>query len=206
VLVAPRGYCAGVDRAVEAVEVALGRWGPQIYVRKQIVHNRHVVLALEQRGAIFVESEEDVPVGARVVFSAHGVSPAVCEQARARRLATIDATCPLVAKVHAEPRHYAARGYSTILVGHAGHEEVEGITGEATEHVLLVETVEDGRARRASTGGPGRLPYPVDPIARRHGGGDRGAAPPLPRDRGAGPGGHLLRDDEPTARREGDAG
>jgi 4-hydroxy-3-methylbut-2-en-1-yl diphosphate reductase len=143
VLVAPRGYCAGVDRAVEAVEVALGRWGLPIYVRKQIVHNRHVVLALEQRGAIFVESEEDVPVGARVVFSAHGVSPAVREQARARRLATIDATCPLVAKVHAEARHYAARGYSIILVGHAGHEEVEGIMGEATEHVLLVETVED---------------------------------------------------------------
>jgi 4-hydroxy-3-methylbut-2-enyl diphosphate reductase len=143
VLVAPRGYCAGVQRAVEAVELALGRWGPPIYVRKQIVHNRHVVLALERRGAIFVESEEDVPVGARVVFSAHGVSPAVREHAWARGLAPIDATCPLVAKVHAEARHYAARGYSIILVGHAGHEEVEGITGEAPADVLLVETVEE---------------------------------------------------------------
>jgi 4-hydroxy-3-methylbut-2-en-1-yl diphosphate reductase len=143
VLVAPRGYCAGVARAVEAVEEALACRDAPAYVRKQIVHNRHVVRDLERRGAIFVESEEDVPVGARLVFSAHGVSPAVRERARARGLQTIDATCPLVAKVHAEARHYAARGYSIILVGHAGHEEVEGTMGEAPDDVLLVETVED---------------------------------------------------------------
>jgi 4-hydroxy-3-methylbut-2-en-1-yl diphosphate reductase len=143
VLVAPRGYCAGVARAVEAVEEALARWGDPIYVRKQIVHNRHVVRDLERRGAIFVDTEAEVPVGARVVFSAHGVSPAVRERAQARELATIDATCPLVAKVHAEARHYAARGYSIIFVGHAGHEEVEGTMGEAPDHVLLVETVAD---------------------------------------------------------------
>jgi 4-hydroxy-3-methylbut-2-enyl diphosphate reductase len=143
VLAAPRGYCAGVERAVNAVEVALDRWGPPIYVRKQIVHNRHVVRDLESRGAIFVESEEDAPVGARLVFSAHGVSPVVRERACARGHATIDATCPLVAKVHAEARHYAAKGYSIVFVGHAGHEEVEGTMGEAPDHVLLVETVED---------------------------------------------------------------
>ena len=143
VLAAPRGYCAGVERAVNAVEVALDRWGPPIYVRKQIVHNRHVVRDLERRGAIFVDSEKDAPVGARLVFSAHGVSPAVRERADARGHRTIDATCPLVAKVHAEARHYAAKGYSIIFVGHAGHEEVEGTMGEAPDHVLLVETVED---------------------------------------------------------------
>jgi 4-hydroxy-3-methylbut-2-en-1-yl diphosphate reductase len=143
VLAAPRGYCAGVERAVNAVEVALDRWGPPIYVRKQIVHNRHVVCDLERRGAIFVDSEEEAPVGARLVFSAHGVSPAVRERAHARGHGTIDATCPLVAKVHAEARHYAAKGYSIVFVGHAGHEEVEGTMGEAPDHVLLVETVED---------------------------------------------------------------
>jgi 4-hydroxy-3-methylbut-2-en-1-yl diphosphate reductase len=143
VLAAPRGYCAGVERAVNAVEAALDRWGPPIYVRKQIVHNRHVVRDLERRGAIFVDSEEEAPVGARLVFSAHGVSPAVRERAHARGHGTIDATCPLVAKVHAEARHYAAKGYSIVFVGHAGHEEVEGTMGEAPDHVLLVETVED---------------------------------------------------------------
>jgi 4-hydroxy-3-methylbut-2-en-1-yl diphosphate reductase len=155
VLVAPRGYCAGVGRAVAAVEVALDRWGPPIYVRKQIVHNGHVVRDLESRGAIFVESEEDVPVGARLVFSAHGVSPAVRERARGHM--TIDATCPLVAKVHAEARHYAARGYSIVLVGHAGHEEVEGTMGEAPDHVVLVETVED--AERVQPPRPDRVAY-----------------------------------------------
>jgi 4-hydroxy-3-methylbut-2-en-1-yl diphosphate reductase len=124
-LVLPRGYCAGVERAVDAVEEALSRWGPPIYVRKQIIHNVHVVRDLEGRGAIFVDSEEEVPHGARVVFSAHGVSPAVRERASASDLKTIDATCPLVAKVHAEARHYAAKGYSIVLLGHAGHEEVE---------------------------------------------------------------------------------
>jgi 4-hydroxy-3-methylbut-2-enyl diphosphate reductase len=132
-----------VERAVEVVEEALARWGSPVYVRRQIVHNVHVVRDLEARGAIFVESEQEVPLGGRVVFSAHGVSPAVHERARARGLETIDATCPLVAKVHAEARHFAARGYSIILVGHAGHDEVEGTMGEARDAMLLVESVED---------------------------------------------------------------
>jgi 4-hydroxy-3-methylbut-2-enyl diphosphate reductase len=148
VLVAPRGYCAGVERAVDAVEDALSRWGPPIYVRKQIMHNVHVVRDLEGRGAIFVDSEEEVPHGARVVFSAHGVSPAVRERASARDLKTIDATCPLVAKVHAEARHYAAKGYSIILLGHAGHEEVEGTMGEAPDAILLVQSVEEAEYRQ----------------------------------------------------------
>ena len=134
----PRGYCAGVERAVETVEHALDLWGPPIYVRKQIVHNLHVVRDLEERGAVFVESEEDVPEGATVVFSAHGVAPAVHANAARLGLQTIDATCPLVTKVHAEARHFAARGYTILLIGHAGHEEVEGTMGEAPECVVLV--------------------------------------------------------------------
>ncbi len=142
-LLAPRGYCAGVERAVQVVEEALTRWGPPIYVRKQIVHNVHVVRGLEERGAIFVEDEEEVPLGARIVFAAHGVSPVVYERARMRGLQTIDATCPLVGKVHAEARHYAATGYSIILIGHAGHEEVEGTMGEAPEAILLIGSTEE---------------------------------------------------------------
>ncbi|MGZ4334980.1 MAG: 4-hydroxy-3-methylbut-2-enyl diphosphate reductase [Gaiellaceae bacterium] len=143
VLVAPRGYCAGVERAVDAVEEALTRWGPPVYVRRQIVHNAYVVRDLEARGAIFVESEGEAPLGGRMVFSAHGVSPAVREGARVRGLETIDATCPLVAKVHAEARYYAARGYSIILVGHPGHDEVEGTIGEAADAITLIASVED---------------------------------------------------------------
>jgi 4-hydroxy-3-methylbut-2-en-1-yl diphosphate reductase len=143
ILASPRGFCAGVERAITTVEAALERFGPPIYVRKQIVHNVHVVRDLESRGAIFVETEAEAPRGARIVFSAHGVGPAVHEHAQARSLRTIDATCPLVAKVHAEARHYATRGYSIILIGHAGHEEVEGTTGEAPDAILLVESVEE---------------------------------------------------------------
>ncbi|MER7210867.1 4-hydroxy-3-methylbut-2-enyl diphosphate reductase [Streptosporangium sp. NPDC000239] len=140
VLVAkPRGYCAGVDRAVQAVEKALERYGAPIYVRKQIVHNTHVVRTLEQRGAIFVEETEEVPEGAIVVFSAHGVSPAVHEEAAQRRLKTIDATCPLVTKVHNEARRFASQDYDILLIGHEGHEEVEGTAGEAPEHIQLVD-------------------------------------------------------------------
>jgi 4-hydroxy-3-methylbut-2-en-1-yl diphosphate reductase len=157
VLVAPRGYCAGVERAVDAVEEALSCWGPPIYVRKQIVHNAHVVRDLERRGAIFVDSEDEVPSGGRVVFSAHGVSPAVRERASARDLKTIDATCPLVAKVHAEARHYAAKGYSIILLGHAGHEEVEGTMGEAPDAILLVQSVQE--AERVAPAQADRLAY-----------------------------------------------
>ncbi|SIQ88491.1 4-hydroxy-3-methylbut-2-enyl diphosphate reductase [Microbispora rosea] len=140
VLVAkPRGYCAGVDRAVQAVERALEQYGAPIYVRKQIVHNTHVVKTLEERGAVFVEETEEVPEGAIVVFSAHGVAPAVHEEAASRRLRTIDATCPLVTKVHNEAKRFAAKDYDILLIGHEGHEEVEGTAGEAPEHVQLVD-------------------------------------------------------------------
>ena len=141
-LASPRGYCAGVERAVETVEQALDLHGSPVYVRKQIVHNAHVVRELEERGAVFVESEEDVPLGATVVFSAHGVAPAVHVRAKARRLRTIDATCPLVSKVHAEARHYARLGFTIFFIGHAGHEEVEGTTGEAPASIIMVETAE----------------------------------------------------------------
>lgn len=142
-LAAPRGYCAGVDRAVITVEKALELYGAPVYVRKQIVHNKHVVLNLEKRGAIFVEELDEVPAGATVVFSAHGVSPAVHEQAAERNLKTIDATCPLVTKVHHEARRFAADDYDILLIGHDGHEEVEGTSGEAPQHITLVQSPED---------------------------------------------------------------
>jgi 4-hydroxy-3-methylbut-2-enyl diphosphate reductase len=143
VVAAPRGYCAGVDRAVITVERALDLYGPPVYVRKQIVHNRHVVEDLEARGAIFVEELTEVPEGATVVFSAHGVSPAVHVEATERNLKTIDATCPLVTKVHNEAKRFAAQGLQILLIGHAGHEEVEGTTGEAPEHITLVQHPDD---------------------------------------------------------------
>ena len=142
-LASPRGYCAGVERAVDTVEQALSLYGRPVYVRKQIVHNRHVVRSLEERGAIFVDSVAEVPAGETVVFSAHGVAPAVREAASSRRLSTIDATCPLVHKVHAEVRRYAAAGFAIVLIGHAGHDEVEGTTGEASDSVVLVESIAD---------------------------------------------------------------
>ena len=142
-LAAPRGYCAGVDRAVQTVEKALDLYGPPVYVRKEIVHNKHVVASLEQRGAVFVDEETEVPEGETVVFSAHGVAPSVHTNAAQRNLNTIDATCPLVTKVHVEARKFAADGYTIVLVGHAGHEEVEGTTGEAPDHIVLVQTEED---------------------------------------------------------------
>jgi 4-hydroxy-3-methylbut-2-enyl diphosphate reductase len=138
-LAAPRGYCAGVDRAVVTVEKALDLYGAPVYVRKQIVHNRHVVSDLEARGAVFVEELDEVPAGATVVFSAHGVSPEVHRQAGERGLKTIDATCPLVTKVHHEAKRFAGDDYDILLIGHAGHEEVEGTAGEAPEHIQLVE-------------------------------------------------------------------
>ena len=138
-LAAPRGYCAGVDRAVEAVEQALEHFGAPVYVRKEIVHNKFVVQTLAARGAIFVEEADEVPEGARVIFSAHGVSPAVHAQAAARRLETIDATCPLVTKVHKEAVRFASEDYDILLIGHEGHEEVEGTAGEAPEHIQLVD-------------------------------------------------------------------
>jgi len=138
-LAAPRGYCAGVDRAVVAVEKALEHYGPPVYVRKQIVHNKHVVETLERRGAIFVDETDEVPEGALVIFSAHGVAPVVHEQAAARGLRTIDATCPLVTKVHKEATRFAGEDYDILLIGHAGHEEVEGTAGEAPDHIQLVD-------------------------------------------------------------------
>jgi 4-hydroxy-3-methylbut-2-enyl diphosphate reductase len=138
-LATPRGYCAGVDRAVQTVEQALGHYGSPVYVRKQIVHNQHVVASLEKRGAVFVDETDEVPPGAVVVFSAHGVAPEVHDEASARNLTVIDATCPLVTKVHNEARRFAAEDYEIVLIGHAGHEEVIGTTGEAPAHITLVD-------------------------------------------------------------------
>jgi 4-hydroxy-3-methylbut-2-enyl diphosphate reductase len=140
-LAAPRGYCAGVDRAVVTVEKALDLYGAPVYVRKQIVHNIHVVRALEDQGAVFVEETEEVPEGAIVVFSAHGVAPTVHAEAAARGLKTIDATCPLVTKVHLEARRFAAEDYDIVLIGHEGHEEVVGTTGQAPDSIHLVDGV-----------------------------------------------------------------
>jgi 4-hydroxy-3-methylbut-2-en-1-yl diphosphate reductase len=151
-LASPRGYCAGVERAVETVERALEHYGAPVYVRKQIVHNIHVVRDLEARGAIFVERETEVPEGATVVYSAHGVAPSVHANSARLRHDVIDATCPLVTKVHVQAKRYAAGGYRVILIGHAGHEEVEGTMGEAPESTILVESVEDVEA----------LPLPAD--------------------------------------------
>ncbi|HEX6025434.1 MAG TPA: 4-hydroxy-3-methylbut-2-enyl diphosphate reductase [Solirubrobacter sp.] len=143
-LAAPRGYCAGVDRAVKTVEHALDLHGAPVYVRKEIVHNKHVVETLRERGAIFVDELDDsIPEGAITVFSAHGVSPAVHADAERRNLQTIDATCPLVTKVHREALKFAAEGYTIILIGHAGHEEVEGTMGEAPDRIVLVQTEDD---------------------------------------------------------------
>jgi 4-hydroxy-3-methylbut-2-enyl diphosphate reductase len=145
-LAAPRGYCAGVERAVDAVERALERFGPPIYVRKQIVHNLHVVRELEGKGAVFVEEETEVPEGAVVVLSAHGVAPEVYANAAARDLTVLDATCPLVTKVHLEARRFAGRGNTIVLIGHAGHEEVVGTTGQAPERTILVQSPAEARS------------------------------------------------------------
>src|SRR3954453_14465892 len=153
-LASPRGYCAGVERAVDTVERALQLYGPPVYVRKQIVHNSHVVRDLEARGAVFVDDERDVPAEATPVLSAHGVAPSVHANAAARRLTTIDATCPLVTKVHVQARRYAREGYRIVLIGHAGHEEVIGTTGEAPEAITLVQSVEDAEALELTEGEP----------------------------------------------------
>jgi 4-hydroxy-3-methylbut-2-enyl diphosphate reductase len=156
-LASPRGYCAGVDRAVQTVERALELHGAPVYVRKEIVHNKHVVEELRERGAIFVEQETEVPEGSTVVFSAHGVAPSVHANAAERRLFAIDATCPLVTKVHVEAKKFAAEGYTIVLIGHAGHEEVEGTMGEAPESIVLVETEADVDALEVAD--PEKLAY-----------------------------------------------
>ena len=156
-LAAPRGYCAGVERAIDIVEVALATYGPPVYVRKQIVHNLHVVRDLETRGAVFVDELDEVPEGATVVFSAHGVAPSVHAEARTRGLRVIDATCPLVTKVHQEARRFAAKGYDIVLVGHEGHEEVVGTMGHAPGAVHLVGDEEE--AARVEVADPERVAY-----------------------------------------------
>ena len=153
-LASPRGYCAGVERAVETVERALSLYGPPVYVRKQIVHNLHVVRDLEERGAVFVEHEDDAPAGATLVLSAHGVAPEVYARAARRGLSTIDATCPLVTKVHVQASRYAAEGYHMFLIGHAGHEEVVGTMGEAPHAITLVESVADAELVEPPAGAP----------------------------------------------------
>ena len=203
-LAAPRGYCAGVDRAVQTVEHALDLYGAPVYVRKEIVHNKHVVEELRERGAIFVEEETDVPEGSTVVFSAHGVSPAVHDNAARRELFAIDATCPLVTKVHVEAKKFAAEGYTIVLVGHAGHEEVEGTMGEAPEHIVLIETEEDVDALEVED--PERVAYisqttlSVDETRNDH----QPPAREVPQHRRAAHGRHLLRDDEPPGRGQAD--
>ncbi|MGP4014705.1 4-hydroxy-3-methylbut-2-enyl diphosphate reductase [Saccharopolyspora sp. 5N708] len=147
-LAAPRGSCAGVDRAIETVENALALWGPPVYVRHQIVHNTHVIAALEARGAVFVDDLAAAPEGARIIFSAHGVSPEVHTAAASRRLEVIDATCPLVTKVHKEAIRFADDGFTILLIGHAGHQEIVGIMGEAPESIRLIETERDAAAVR----------------------------------------------------------
>jgi 4-hydroxy-3-methylbut-2-enyl diphosphate reductase len=154
-LASPRGFCAGVDRAIEIVELCLERYGPPVYVRHEIVHNRHVVEDLRAKGAVFVDDPAEAPEGALLVFSAHGVSPSVREAAAARRLRVLDATCPLVTKVHVEALRFAREGYEIVLIGHAGHVEVEGTMGHAPERMHLVETVED--VERLAVRDPARL-------------------------------------------------
>src|ERR1700741_4513172 len=156
-LAAPRGYCAGLDRAVQTVERALEHYGAPVYVRKEIVHNKHVVEELAKRGAIFVEEETEVPEGEMVVFSAHGVAPAVHENAAARNLRTIDAPCPLVTKVHVSARRFAADGYTIVMIGHEGHEEVEGTTGDAPESIVLIETADEVADLQVSD--PGKVAF-----------------------------------------------
>ena len=205
-LASPRGYCAGVERAVETVERALELYGPPVYVRKQIVHNLHVVRDLEARGAVFVDEETEVPEGETVVFSAHGVAPSVHANAAARRLNTIDATCPLVTKVHVQARRYAAAGYTVVLIGHEGHEEVVGTMGEAPD----VDRARRVRRRRRAP--RLRTRTPSSPTSRRRR--SRSTRPPrssprsarrFPRDLRAEEGRHLLRDLQPAVGGQGDA-
>jgi 4-hydroxy-3-methylbut-2-en-1-yl diphosphate reductase len=157
VLASPRGFCAGVVRAIDVVNLALDVYDEPLYVRREIVHNPHVVDSLRNKGAIFIDELDEVPPGRRVIFSAHGVSPEVWRQAGERSLKVIDATCPLVTKVHLEARRFAARGYSIVLIGHPGHEEVEGTMGEAPEHMVLVSTVEE--VERLELPDPGKVAY-----------------------------------------------
>src|SRR6202046_1657150 len=157
ILLRPRGFCAGVVRAIDVVKIVLNLYGAPVYVRKEIVHNRHVVDELRQPGAIFVEELSEVPEGARVIFSAHGVSPAVRQEAKERKLEVIDATCPLVTKVHLEAVKFARQDYTIVLIGHAGHDEVIGTLGEAPESTMLVSSVDD--VDRLEVKDPSKISY-----------------------------------------------
>ena len=205
-LAAPRGYCAGVDRAVVTVEKALELYGSPVYVRKEIVHNKHVVTTLQKRGAIFVDETDEVPEGATVVFSAHGVAPVVHEEARALSLRTIDATCPLVTKVHREAVRFADADYDILLIGHEGHEEVVGTAGEAPEHIQLVDGPDD--VGNVTVRDPEKVVWlSQTTLVGRRDDGDR--APParaLPLAAGPAERRHLLRHPEPPARGEADGG
>ena len=198
VLAGPRGFCAGVDRAIDIVELALQVCPHPIYVRREIVHNRHVVEALRAKGAHFVDELDEVPDDATVIFSAHGVSPAVRAEALRRGLRVIDATCPLVTKVHLEAIRYAREGYSIILVGHADHDEVVGTMGEAPDRMFLIAHPED--VDRLNVADPDKVAYLTQTTLSRgrHAGLHRGAPPPLSEDRGPGQGRHLLRHPEPA--------
>ena len=203
VLASPRGYCAGVDRAVDTVERALEHFGAPVYVRKEIVHNRHVVSELADRGAVFVDSELDVPEGGAVVLSAHGVAPEVYRNSKTRGLRVLDATCPLVSKVHAEARRYAARGYTIVLIGHEGHEEVVGTMGEAPGVDPADRLGRGDRRPRRPRPRAGRLHHPDDAVGRRDARDHRRAPAAIPgRDR-ARQGRHLLRHPEPPERGQG---
>ena len=197
-LAAPRGYCAGVDRAVQTVERALELHGAPVYVRKEIVHNKHVVEQLRERGAVFVEELDDaIPEGAITVFSAHGVSPAVHADAERRRLQTIDATCPLVTKVHREALKFAAEGYTIVLIGHAGHEEVEGTMGEAPDAHRARRDRGGRRRARGRRPREGRLHLADDAVGRRDARDHQPPARALPEHHRAAHRRHLLRHDEP---------
>ena len=203
-LAAPRGYCAGVDRAVITVEKALDLYGPPVYVRKQIVHNKHVVHTLENRGAVFVEELDEVPEGSIVVFSAHGVSPMVHDEAAERGLKTIDATCPLVTKVHHEARRFADDDYDILLIGHEGHEEVEGTAGEAPANITLGAESRRCRRRRGPRSQQGRLAVPDHAVGRRDDGDGRPDPATVPQPARPAVGRHLLRHPEPSAGGQGD--
>ena len=176
-LAGPRGFCAGVERAIDIVEVALSVCPPPVYVRREIVHNRQVVETLRQKGAIFVDELDEVPDDATVIFSAHGISPAVREEARRRGLRVIDATCPLVTKVHLEAIRYAREGYSIVLIGHEDHDEVIGTLGEAPERIIVVDSVEEVERLAAARSRQGRVPDPDHTVGRRHPRRHRGPAP-----------------------------
>ena len=203
-LAEPRGYCAGVDRAVETVERALEKHGAPVYVRHEIVHNRHVVDTLAKAGAVFVDETDEVPEGAIVVFSAHGVAPTVHTSAAERKLQVIDATCPLVTKVHNEAKRFARDDYDILLIGHEGHEEVIGTAGEAPDHVQLVDgpdAVDDVTVRDENK----VIWLSQTTLSRRRDDGDRAAAAAaLPQAAGPAQRRHLLRDPEPSGRGQGD--